>query len=109
MTIPIQRAAMVLAALLASTAAAAQDSAAVVVAVVDSTWQQHAAAGEAARAASDWGNWRYHLVRVRETVGYHPSIVYNLARADARLGRTEDALAWLQTYAATGLTRDVAA
>jgi streptogramin lyase len=112
MTIRIQRAATVLAALLASTAAAAQDSTAVpgdVVAVVDSTWQQHAAAGEAARAASEWGNWRYHLVRVRETVGYHPSIVYNLARADARLGRTEDALAWLQTYAATGLTRDVAA
>jgi hypothetical protein len=104
-----QRAAAVLAALLASTPAAAQDTAAVTVVADDSTWRQHAAAGEAARAAGDWGAWRYQLVRVREVVGYHPSIVYNLARADARLERTEDALAWLQTYAATGLTRDVAA
>ena len=46
---------------------------------------------------------------MREVVGYHPRSVYALARADARLGRTEDALAWLQTFAATGLTRDVAA
>ena len=98
-----------MAALVACTPAAAQDSTATVTAAVDSTWRQHAAAGEAARAAGDWGAWRYHLVRVREVVGYHPSIVYNLARADARLERTEDALAWLQTYAATSLTRDVAA
>jgi hypothetical protein len=114
MRISTRRAAAVVAALVASAPAAAQDSAAAqpagdVVVVADSTWQQHAAAGEAARTASDWGSWRYHLVRMRETVGYHPSIVYSLARADARLGRTEDALAWLQTYAATGLTRDVAA
>jgi hypothetical protein len=110
MRINKQRAAAVLAALLASNPAAAQDTTgATVTAVVDSTWRQHAAAGEAARAAGDWGGWRYHLVRVREVVGYHPSILYNLARADARLERTEDALAWLQTYAATGLTRDVAA
>lgn len=86
--------------------AAAQDSLAV--ASEDSTWQEHAQAGEAARAAGDWGGWRYHLVRVREEVGYHPSLVFNLARADARLGRTEDALAWLQAFAASGLTRDVA-
>ena len=87
---------------------AAQDSAAVEVAAEDSTWQEHAQAGEAARVAGDWGAWRYHLVRVREEVGYHPSLVFNLARADARLGRTEDALGWLQTFAASGLTRDVA-
>lgn len=103
------RAAGIVAALVACTPVRAQDSTATVTAAVDSTWRQHAAAGEAARAAGDWGAWRYHLVRVREAVGYHPSIVYNLARADARLERTEDALAWLQTYAATGLTRDVAA
>lgn len=109
MRISTRRAAAVVAALLASEAAAQDSTAAGVVVVADSTWQQHAQAGEAARNASDWGNWRYHLVRMRETVGYHPSIVYSLARADARLGRTEDALAWLQTYAATGLTRDVAA
>src|SRR3712207_6065837 len=48
------------------------------------------------------------LVRVREEVGYHPNLVYALARADARLGRTEDALAWLQSFAASGLVRDVA-
>jgi hypothetical protein len=109
MMIGRQRAAAVVAALLASTAAAAQGTdSAVAVAAEDSTWRQHAQAGEAARIAGDWGAWRYHLVRMREAVGYHPSIVYSLARADARLGRTEDALAWLQTYAATGLTRDVA-
>ena len=96
------------AALVACGPAAAQDSAAVQMSAVDSTWQEHAQAGEAARAARDWGGWRYHLVRVREEVGYHPSIVFNLARADAALGRTEDALAWLQTFAASGLTRDVA-
>lgn len=78
------------------------------VAAEDSTWREHAQAGEAARAAGDWGGWRYHLVRVREEVGYHPSLVFNLARADARLERTEDALGWLQTYAASGLTRDLA-
>jgi hypothetical protein len=109
MRISIQRAAAVLAALVACAPAAAQDTAAVAVVADDSTWRQHAQAGEAARTAGDWGAWRYHLVRVREVVGYHPSIVYSLARADAQLGRTEDALAWLQTYAATGLTRDVAA
>jgi hypothetical protein len=108
MRITLQRAAAVVAALVACTPAMAQDTTSVT-AAIDSTWRQHATAGEAARAAGDWGAWRYHLVRVREAVGYHPSIVYNLARADARLERTEDALAWLQTYAATGLTRDVAA
>ncbi|HEU4882789.1 MAG TPA: hypothetical protein VFT45_11100 [Longimicrobium sp.] len=101
----MRRAALV-AALVISGPAAAQDSAQV--ATVDSTWQEHAQAGEAARAAGDWGGWRYHLVRLREEVGYHPSIVFNLARADARLGRTEDALGWLQAFAATGLVRDVA-
>jgi hypothetical protein len=101
----MRRAALV-AALVASVPAAAQDS--LQVASEDSTWQEHTAAGEAARAAGDWGGWRYHLVRVREEVGYHPSILFNLARADARLGRTEDALAWLQTFAASGLVRDVA-
>src|SRR5829696_4498374 len=105
MTWMMRRAALV-AALVVSVPAAAQDSAQV--ATVDSTWQEHAQAGEAARAAGDWGGWRYHLVRVREEIGYHPSIVFNLARADARLGRTEDALAWLQAFAATGLVRDVA-
>jgi hypothetical protein len=104
-------AAAAVAALLACGGAAAQDSTAVTAAEADadSTWQQHAAAGEQARAARDWGAWRYHLVRVREGVGYHPSIVFNLARADARLGRTEDALGWLQSFAASGLVRDVAA
>lgn len=104
----MQRAAVAVAALLACTPAAAQDGGGPVVEVADdSTWRQHAAAGEAARAAGDWGAWRYQLVRVREVVGYHPSILYNLARADARLERSEDALAWLQTYAATGLARDI--
>jgi streptogramin lyase len=101
----MRRAALV-AALVASVPAAAQDSLRAV--SEDSTWQEHAQAGEAARAAQDWGGWRYHLVRVREEVGYHPSLIFNLARADARLGRTEDALGWLQAFAASGLTRDVA-
>lgn len=109
MRISIQRAAAVVAALVASAPGAAQDSTVAAGVADDSTWQQHAQAGEAARGGGDWGAWRYHLVRMREEVGYHPQIVYALARADARLGRTEDALAWLQTYAATGLARDVAA
>lgn len=107
MTWMTKRAAM-LAALAACAPAAAQDSAAVQVVTEDSTWQEHAQAGEAARQARDWGGWRYHLVRMREEVGYHPNIVFALARADAALGRTEDALAWLQTFAASGLTRDLA-
>lgn len=105
MTWMMKRAAVV-AALVASVPAAAQDSLQAV--SEDSTWQEHAQAGEAARAAQDWGGWRYHLVRVREEVGYHPSLIFNLARADARLGRAEDALGWLQAFAASGLTRDVA-
>jgi hypothetical protein len=96
------------AALVVSVPGAAQQADTAVVAVEDSTWQEHAQAGEAARQAQDWGKWRYHLVRMREEVGYHPNLVYALARADARLGRTEDALAWLQAFAASGLTRDLA-
>lgn len=102
----MMRCAALFAALVVSVPGAAQDS--VRVASEDSTWQEHAQAGEAARVAGDWGGWRYHLVRMREEVGYHPNLVYALARADARLGRTEDALAWLQSFAASGLTRDVA-
>ena len=56
-----------------------------IAAAPDSTWREHYEAGEAARRAGDWGTWRYALVRVREQIGYHPSIVLNLARADARL------------------------
>jgi hypothetical protein len=100
--------AAVLAALGVCAPAMAQDSAGVQAVGEDSTWQEHAQAGEAARRAQDWGGWRYHLVRMREEVGYHPNLVFALARADAALGRTEDALAWLQTFAASGLTRDVA-
>lgn len=104
------RAAALVAALLLSLPAAAQeaprDSGD---AAPDSTWREHYAAGEAAQRAGDWGAWRYQLVRVREQVGYHPSVVLNLARADARLGRTEDAIEWLRAYAASGLTADVAA
>lgn len=104
------RAAALLAALLLSAPLAAQgDSAAARAdaAEADSTWRDHVQAGDAAQAARDWGTWRYHLVRVREEIGYHPNLVLSLARADARLGRTEDALAWLQAYAASGLTRDL--
>lgn len=105
---PMMKYAALLAALMVCGPAAGQDSASVQAMGEDSTWQEHARAGEAARAARDWGGWRYHLVRVREEVGYHPSLVFNLARADAALGRTEDALEWLRTFAASGLTRDVA-
>ena len=74
---------------------------------VDSTWRDHSAAGESARASGDWANYRYHLVRMREEIGYHPAILYGLARADARLGRVEDAVLWLRTYGATGLVREI--
>lgn len=104
----MRRYAAVMAALAVSGPAAGQDSAAVQPVSEDSTWQEHAQAGEAARVARDWGGWRYHLVRMREEVGYHPNLVFALARADAALGRTEDALEWLRTFAASGLTRDVA-
>ena len=110
-TIVARAAPFALAALLASFPAAAQESTqdTAAAAAPDSTWREHYDAGEAARRAGDWGTWRYALVRVREQIGYHPSIVLNLARADARLGRTEDAVEWLRAYAATGLTSDVAA
>ncbi|HEX8393753.1 MAG TPA: SMP-30/gluconolactonase/LRE family protein [Longimicrobium sp.] len=75
----------------------------------DSTWREHVAAGDQARDAGDWGTWRYHLVRVREQIGYHPQVLLALARADTRLGRTEDALGWLRAYAAAGLVHDPAA
>ncbi|MBB4635252.1 SMP-30/gluconolactonase/LRE family protein [Longimicrobium terrae] len=88
-----------------ATAAVAADSAD---AAADSSWREHVAAGDQARDAGDWGTWRYHLVRVREQIGYHPLVVLALARADTRLGRTEDALGWLRAYAAAGLTHDLA-
>jgi hypothetical protein len=52
MTWMMRRAALV-AALAVSVPGAAQDS--LTVASEDSTWQEHAQAGEAARAARDWG------------------------------------------------------
>lgn len=71
-----------------------------------SNWQAHWRAAAAARASGDWGGAREHLLRVRDEIGEAPGVSYALARAAARLGERDEALARLADYAKSGLTRD---
>ncbi|MFN8589222.1 MAG: hypothetical protein U0704_15640 [Candidatus Eisenbacteria bacterium] len=72
----------------------------------DSTWVDHWRAASAAREARDWGGMRRHLLLVRDEIGEAPGVSYALARAAARLGERDEALARLDAYARSGLTRD---
>ncbi|MBI5171170.1 MAG: hypothetical protein HZA61_16910 [Candidatus Eisenbacteria bacterium] len=71
-----------------------------------SSWQSEWRAATAARAAGDWSGARAHLLRVRDRIGEAPGVSYALARAAARLGERDEALARLADYAKSGLTRD---
>ena len=71
-----------------------------------SNWQFQWRAATAARAAGDWSGARAHLLRVRDLIGEAPGVSYALARAAARLGERDEALARLADYAKSGLTRD---
>jgi hypothetical protein len=71
-----------------------------------SSWQSEWRAATAARASGDWGGARVHLLRVRDLIGEAPGVSYALARAAARLGERDEALARLGDYAKSGLTRD---
>lgn len=73
----------------------------------DSTWTDHWRAAAAARDARDWGGMRRHVLLVRDAIGEAPGVSYVLARAAARLGERDEAIARLGDYARSGLTRDV--
>src|SRR5438067_2356540 len=75
----------------------------------DSSWREHRSAALVAYRARNFQTYRDQLAKMGALVGGHPSVVYNLASADARLGRRDSALAGLATFADMGLTQDVAA
>jgi len=75
----------------------------------DSTWQDHNRAGALALQARDWTAYRYHLLHLDTLLRGLPLVQLQLAGAEARLGRPEEALRRLARYAAMGLTADLAA
>ncbi len=75
----------------------------------DSTWTDHYRAARAAYESGDFVRSRDGMVRVRGLIGEQPGVAYHLARAEARLGRAEEALTLLTRFAASGMARDVAA
>ena len=63
----------------------------------------------AALQAKDYGKLRDTLVALSPLMPGNPTVVYNLACADARLGKTPAALSGLRRLAAMGLVYDPAA
>ncbi|MFN7996534.1 MAG: hypothetical protein U0Q18_23180 [Bryobacteraceae bacterium] len=52
----------------------------------------------------DYGACRTHLVRLMELLDGRVDIAYKLAKAEAGLGRRDEALKWLAVYSKSGLT-----
>ena len=75
----------------------------------DSTWTDHYRAARAAYESGDFMRSRDGMALVRGMIGEQPGVAYHLARAEARLGRADEALTLLSRYAASGMARDVAA
>ena len=75
----------------------------------ESTWQEHDRAARAAAAKGDWKTFRDHYLRVETILRGHAAVVLALARAEARLGDTAAAFAYLRRYTAMGLARDISA
>lgn len=74
----------------------------------DSTWSEHYRAARAAFAAERFEDARWHFLRADELVGGSPNALYNLAAVETRLGRPDEALRWLEEFAATGIVRGAA-
>ena len=72
----------------------------------ESTWTEHNRAAGAARQRGDWADYRRQLERVRATIGDHPTLLVGVARASARLGEADSAMAALRRYASMGLALD---
>lgn len=79
------------------------------VARADSTWVDRYRAAQAAYRAGDLPGFRAGLLRVAAEIGETPGVNYNLACAEARLGRRDEAIRRLRLYAASGLVSDAAA
>lgn len=74
----------------------------------DSTWVDHNHAAAKAYKAGDFSTFRAQLLTLRREIGPLPSIDYNLAVAEARLGNGDRALEWLEIFAGMGVWEDVA-
>lgn len=75
----------------------------------DSTWTDHYRVARAAYESGDFRRSRDGMAQVRAMIGEQPGVAYHLARAEARLGHTAEALVLLDHYASSGMARDVAA
>ncbi|MGH7646548.1 MAG: hypothetical protein ACREND_00410 [Gemmatimonadaceae bacterium] len=74
----------------------------------DSTWMDHNHAAAKAYKAGDFSTFRAQLLTLRREIGPLPTIDYNLAVAEARLGNGDRALEWLEIYAGMGVWEDAA-
>ncbi len=74
----------------------------------DSTWMDHNRAAAKAFKAGDFTSFRAQLLALRRQIGPLPTIDYNLAVAESRLGNEDRALEWLQIFAGMGLWEDAA-
>src|SRR6185437_7045180 len=64
----------------------------------DSTWLDHDRAADNAYKAGDFSTFRAQLLSMRREIGPLPSIDYDLAVAEARLGNGDRALEWLEIF-----------
>ncbi|HEY7894708.1 MAG TPA: hypothetical protein VIC24_07410 [Gemmatimonadaceae bacterium] len=74
----------------------------------DSTWMDHNRAAAKAYKSGDYSTFRSQLLTLRREIGPLPSIDYNLAVAEARLGNGDRALEWLEIFAGMGVWEDAA-
>ena len=74
----------------------------------DSTWLDHDRAADNAYKAGDFSTFRAQLLSMRREIGPLPSIDYDLAVAEARLGNGDRALEWLEIFAGMGVWEDAA-
>lgn len=72
----------------------------------DSTWADHNRAAARAYTAGDFASFRAQLLALRREIGPSPTIDYNLAVAEARLGNEGRALEWLEIFAGMGVWED---
>jgi hypothetical protein len=73
----------------------------------DQPWVAHQQAARAAREAGDFESYRTHLLALNELFTGHPTIVYSLAVAEAKLGNKDTAVNWLSTFSSMGLSQDI--
>jgi hypothetical protein len=72
-------------------------------------WRAYADSAEKARVRADWPEYARLIDSVYVGLGNYPTVLWARARGAARLGQPDRALERLRIFAASGLTRDVAA